>query len=187
MRFAVKSVVITMILAFSSSAFALDAASTISEDAQKILRQMEEEFGLENISSSTKKAISDQFSFALDDEWYSWWIGNEDLSSSKFKNEKVRVYDLIVVNNNRVNNITFTYFPGAQQIFFIRKQYVEGSSSIILDLYNNYKKEEGTKVNNETNNYAFTQREGYVDFDIFHVKGDEGMAGYVDAGVIDIE
>ena len=184
---ATKSIFIAVILSFSSLALALDATSTIPDDAKKILNALEKDFKLENISPSSKKAIYDQFSFALEDGWYSWWIGNDDLDASKFKEHKVRVFDLIVTNKNRISNITFTYFPDANQIFYIRKQYVEGSSEAVLNIYNEYKEEDDTEIKHETNSYAFTKKKGYVDFDIFHVKGSEAMVGYIDAGVIDLK
>lgn len=181
-----KLAIFTLMFSFSSMALALDEESTIPEQAKKILSSIEKEFSLKNITPATKKAIADQFTFALDGEWYSWWIGNDDLESSKFKDDKVRVYDLIVANSNRINNITFTYFPSANQIFYIRKQYVEASSRIVLDHYRQYKEEADTEIKHETKNFAFTKKKGYVDFDIFHITGDEAMIGYIDAGIIDV-
>lgn len=183
----IKNVLTVTLILLSFNVFALDEASTISDDAKRILSSIEKEFKLSNLSSKTKKRLADQFSFALKDDWYSWWLGNEDLNNSKFKNDKVRIYDLIVANNNRINNITFTYFPEANQIFYLRKQYVEGSSSVVLENFKEHKAKEDTELKKETNNFGFTKTKGYLDFDIFHITGEQGMIAYIDGGVIDVQ
>ena len=95
-----KTITLAAIALFSFNSYALDKESTISESAMKIISSIEKEFKLSGISSETKKQLDNQISFALQDDWYSWWIGNEDLTSSKFKKSKVRIYDLIVSTLN---------------------------------------------------------------------------------------
>jgi len=182
-----KNAIATTLVLFSINVFALDEASTISEDTKKVISSIMKEFDLKEISPTTQKLFANQISFALKDGFYSWWLGNDDLDSSKFKDSKVRIYDLIVANKNRINNITFTYFPSANQVFYVRKQYVEGSSSVILKNFKDYKENKETELKHETNNYGFTKRKGYLDFDIFHVTGEEGMIAYIDGGLIDIK
>ena len=97
------------------------------------------------------------------------------------------MFDLIIVSNKRVNNITLTYFHSANQIFYSRKQYIEGSSEVALDAFKEYKTKDDTIVLNETEHYAFMQRKGFLDFDIFHLKSPNGMAVYIDYGVIQLD
>ncbi len=169
------------------NAYALDDASTISEGAKKILSSLEDEFGIKNLSSTTKKKISEQFDSTLKGKWYSYWIGNEDLESSKFKDSKVRIYDLFVVNNNGVSNINFIYFPEVKQIYYIRKQYFDGPSEVILELFKEHKSKENTKVSRETDIFAFTRTEGFLDFDIFHINTPNALLACINAGVIDVK
>jgi len=172
---------------FSLNAAALDDLSTISEDTKKILLSMEVEFGLKDLSISKKKIISEKFEFALKGHWYSYWIGNDDLQDSKLKDSKVRIYDLFVVDESRIYNISFTYFPEAKQIYVIQKQYIEGSSDALLKAFNEHKVKEKTIILKETDSYAFTRTEGYMDFDVFHSKAPNGLAAYIDASVIDLK
>lgn len=187
MKKIISSLILAASVLFTNHLFALDDSSTISSDAKKILSSLKKEFKLGKLSPATQKLITDQFSFALKGNWYSYWLGNEDLKSSRFKTSKIRVYDLIIVNDNRVNNISFTYFNRANQIFYVRKQYVAGSSDNVLELFKEHKAEEDTEIKRETDTFAFTQTKGYIDFDIFHIKSSSGLAAYIDAGVIDIE
>jgi len=182
-----KTVTLAAIVLFSFNSYAQDKSSTRSEDAMKIISSIKKDFKLKTLSSENKKQLGDVFSYFIEDEWYSWVIGNEDSSVSKFKKDKFRIYDLIIANKSRITNITFTYFPQANQIFWIRKQYVSDSSDKVLKAFKVYKKEKDTKVLKETSNYGFTMKKGYIDIDIFHVAGKEGLIAYIDAGIINVK
>ena len=182
-----KAILVILLLIFSHQTLALDELSSIPESHQKVLGWVIKDFGLKKASTSVRNEIYKTFKYALEqDGWYASWVGNDDLTSSKFKNDKVRVFDLIIPSNDRVNNITLIYFKDANQIFYTQKESIEGSSSLALEEFKKEKEKEENKVLNETNNYAFIQRKGYLDFDIFHLKSPNGLAAYFSYGTIDL-
>ncbi|MCC5451901.1 hypothetical protein LMJ53_09220 [Rheinheimera sp. UJ51] len=141
---------------------------------------------LSGASQETKTAIYNKYKWALEQsDWQSYWVGNADLSSSKFKDDSVQIYDLIIVSNKSTNNIVFTYFPKANQIFYTSKQFIEGPSSLALDAFKDMKAKETTKIIKETDNYGFTQKEGFLEFAIYHIKSPNAVVSYMDYGLID--
>ncbi|MCK5719545.1 MAG: hypothetical protein KAH84_06285 [Thiomargarita sp.] len=183
----IQLLTIGICFSISNIVIALGEESTISEDEKKIFSQIEKEFKFDHISISTKKEIINQYSFALQKGWYSWWLGTDDLLSNNLENEKVKIYDLIIINDDRINNITFTYFPSVGQIFCVQKQYVEASSDTVLERFKEYKNKDDMEIKKETNNYAFIKRKEYVEFSLFHMKAPNGLISYIDAKIINIK
>jgi|SRR5690606_25478646 len=182
-----KTGLCSLLLAASFSAHALDEISAIPDAHQKVLTTITNELGLKNIDKSVQREIYGAIQFALDDDWYSYWVGNSDLAKSKFQDDKVKIVDLIIPNNDRINSITFTYFPAARQIFYAQRQFVEGSSEVGMEAYRKAQANSEMKKLNEENNYAILKKDGYVQFEIYHVKGSNALASYIDYGIIDIK
>ena len=181
-----KVILITTII-FSGNLMALDELSSLPDSHKRLIESVIKEFKLESPSQPAKTKIYNVFKYALEQEnWYSYWIGNNDLKSIKTKNDSLKIYDMIIITKERVHNITFTYFKDSNQIMYAQKQYVEGSSSSALSIFKEKKAKKDMKVLKESDNYAFIQREGYVDFDIYHLKSPNGLAAYIGYGVIDL-
>ncbi len=108
------------------------------------------------------------------------------MKNSKFKDADVRIYDFIVVNNERIVNTTLTYFKDAGQIFYAQKDFMEGSAVAASKQFQEYKGRPDTKVLKETPHFAFTKRIGYLDFDLYHIKEPNAAALYVDYGIIEV-
>ena len=181
---------ILFILAFfiSFNANALDELSSIPKVHKKTLNTILKTFSLTDTSTQTKNDIYKKIKWALEqDNWQSYWVGNSDLSSSKFKKDRVQMYELIIVSDRSTNTIGFTYFPDANQIFYSSRQFIEGSSSEILDAYNEKKENETTKILKESDSFAFIQKKGYLNFSIYHVKSPNAAVAYIDYGLIDIK
>lgn len=182
-----KPAVCTLLLATSFYAYALDEISAIPESNQKVIASVTKELGISDTDKSVQRKIYAAIEFAFKDGWYSYWIGNGDLEKSKFKSDKVRIVDLIIPNSNRINNVTFTYFPAAQQIFYTQKQFVEGSSEAGMDAFRKAKTNSDLKKLNESDNYALFKKDGFVQFEIYHVKTPNAVIGYIDYGIIDVK
>jgi hypothetical protein len=182
-----RSALFGFLFVTSMGAFALDEVSSIPESHQKLVQQIKEELGLKSPDKAIDKKIYGQLDHALKDGWYAYWVGNRDLDKSKFKDDKVRIVDVIVPSNDRVNNITYTHFPSAGQIFCTQRQFVEGSSATVLEAFRKAKGNSEMKKFNETDNYAFFQKAGFAEFEIYHVKAPNGAAVYFDYAVIDVK
>lgn len=182
-----RSVVGTIFLFMSLNVLALDEVSSISESQQKVLRSITDELGLKSVDKIVQKKIHGTLEFVFKDGWYSYWIGNRDLEKSKFKDDKVRIIELIIPSNERVNIITYTYFPAANQIHYARRQFVEGASSVVMDVFRKSKDSTDLKKFYESDNFAFFQKSGYMDFEIYHVKAPNAGVVYIDYGIIDVK
>lgn len=182
-----KKVIIFITFCFSRYALALEDLSTIPKTHQQVLSSIETELGLDKISGKTRADIYRVFSFALKNDWQSYWVGNSDMKNSKFKDANVRIYDFIVANNERIVNTTLTYFKDAGQIFYAQKDFMEGSAVAAFKQFQDYKDRQDTKVLKETPHFAFTKRVGYLDFDLFHIKEPNASAVYFDYGIIEVK
>lgn len=183
----IKFAVGVVLMAFSFGALALDEVSALSEGRQKVLKSITEELGLGSADSGLQMKIHAALEHAFKEGWYSYWVGNRDLEQSRFKDDKVRIVDLMIPSDERVNNVTFTYFPAAKQILYTRKQFVEGASDVVMDAFRKAKENEALSKFNESDNYAFFQKKGYVDFEIYHVKIPNAAVVYIDYGIIDVK
>lgn len=186
MEFQMKNILCILALIFSSQAYSIDPTATFTEDDLTIYKQLNEALKLGEVSAEVKKEIIDQYDYTLSSEWYSWWLGNEDLDGSKFADHKVRFYDLIVTNNERIYNITFTYFPEAKQIYYTRKEFVYANSDDVLESFEEAKTNEELEKKHEADKFAFFKMKGYLDFTIYHIDGKEGMISYMDGGLINL-
>ena len=163
------------------NAYALDAFSAASATRQKVVKSVVKALDLDPQNGAIDGKIYDRISFAFAPGWHSYWMGNEDPSDGKIKNSAFRVVDLIVVNDNRVNDITFNYFPVEHRIFMVRRQFVEGSSDAVLTQASRRRNAPSvySKVG-EDDSYAFFHKKNYMNFSIFHVKNQNGSATYID-------
>ncbi len=183
----IRKLLTVIALALPLSAFALDEVSALPEAHTKLIKSVTDELGIKDPSVETKKKIYGTFDHALKEGWYSYWVGNSDIKASKFKDDTVRIFEFMIVNDNRFNVITMTYFPRAGQIFVARRQFVEGASSVAMDAFKKKKQDAAFKLLNETNNYAFFQESGYVSFEVYHVSGSNAAVSYVDYYIIDVK
>lgn len=183
----IRKLLAVIAFVFSLSAFALDEISALPEAHTKMIKSVTEELGIKNPSVETRKKIYGTFDYALKEGWYSYWVGNSDIKVSKFKDDTVRIFEFMIANDNRFNVITMTYFPRANQIFVADRQFVEGASSVAMDAFKKKKKDAAFKLLNETNNYAFFQKDGYVNFEAYHVSGSNAAISYVDYYIIDVK
>lgn len=175
-----------VLLATSMNALSLDTVSSIPESHQKVVKQIKDGLGLKSTDKTIDKKIYGKLDHSLKDGWYSYWVGNRDLDKSNFKDDKVRVVDVIIPSNDRINNVTYIYFPSAGQIFYTQREYIEGSSSITLEAFQKAKENLDMKKLSEADNYAFFQKISTASFSIYHVKAPNGGVAYFDYGVIDV-
>ena len=179
--------VFSLFMAISLGASALDESSSMPQVHRQVVKTITDELGLSEMDGVVQGKIYATLEYALVDGWFSYWIGNRDLDKARFKDEKVRIIDLIISNNNRVSNISYTYFPAAGQIFFSRKQFVEGSASAAVSMFQKSKTSSEMKKLNETDNYGFMKRDGFLSFEVYHVRAPNGAVTYVDYGLIDLK
>jgi len=63
----------------------------------------------------------------------------------------------------------------------------EAASSIILKRYKEKKTNSKYSIQNETDNYAYFQRDGYMEYETYHIKSPVGMVIYESSFILDVE
>ncbi len=166
--------------------FALDSISAIPENQKKLINRVIEVLNLPS-TKENKTIIFDKLSISFEGDWSAHWTTNSTGDGSKLTNSKTQICDVTVYNNNRVVNGTFVYFKKEKQLFITLKQYIEGEASTVLKLYNERKEDPKYIIENETENYAYFNEKGYMDYTTYHVKSPVGMVVYESSYFVDIK
>ncbi|MHA2936866.1 hypothetical protein ACXJY6_01065 [Vibrio sp. RC27] len=181
-----KKLILLICIAMSFNAMAISESATISSDKQQVLDTIIKELGLVGLTKSSKDKLYSTFKHSLNKDWYANWHTNSTLASSKFKDSKTRIFDLNVVDENRLYIITYTYFSEKNQLHITQREIIDGSSRDVIDNYNKYKENEKFEINAEIDSYAFFQKTGYSEYLVSHVKSPNGMSAYIEYKVIDL-
>jgi hypothetical protein len=184
--FMLKQLFLSLVLLFPFSAMALDEINALSADKLGVLNKVIDGLGIKNPSSAVKQKILDQFEHGFKDDWHAYWVDSTSLNAAKFKNDKVKLLELTLTNKDRVNVISFTYFPAVGQVFVASKEIVELSSAATVDLVKKKKSEVEFEVSNEKDNYAVLKKKGSADYKIYHVDAPNGLVVHTGYGVIDL-
>jgi len=179
-----KKVILVVILI--SNLFALDSVSSIPEEQKKVVNRIIEVLELP-LTREVKKTIFSKLDFSFKEGWSAHWTTNSTGSASKIKNSKTQICDVTVYNNNRVVNCTFVYFKKEKQLFVTVKEYIEAKSSTVLENYNKLKKDSKFSIENETDNYAYFNKNGYMEYETYHIKSPVGMIVYESSYILDIK
>ena len=179
---------IVSVLLIIPRAFAVDEYSTASDGEKKLIKQIVEVLKLEP-STEVEKKIYDRIDFVFDTKnWNSYWLGYNDLESSKIKDPGVTFVEQYI-NTSDIGTfiIGFLYDKEAKQILVTSKQIRYASKDIALDAFKTTKAdEEKFSVLHETANYALLQEKGKVSYSNFHIGGNAGIVVYIEQGIIDL-
>jgi hypothetical protein len=166
---------------------AQDLEIEVSEQALEIYQELTQALALENITDASKALILDNFSPALVGEWSYFAIDNAVLADSKFIDNPVKIYDLTIANEQRIYNVSFTYFPQVKQIYYTRKEYINSSAENVILALDEAKKDDELMLKFESGATHFFERKNYADYLTVKVSDVSGMISYVNSGIIDIE
>jgi hypothetical protein len=174
------------IIMLSTQAFSLDETSSIPDTNAKVLTNIVDELAITKTADNTAKLYK-SFSGYLKGDWYAYWISATDLKKFKSGKNQTKLIDLVILNENRVNIITFAHFIDTKQIFYSAKEFVETDSATALSNHTKLKNEAEYKKINEKDNYAMFQKDGYLDYTIYHVKSPTAGITYIEYGIIDLQ
>jgi len=166
--------------------FALDSISSIAEAQKKVVTRVIEALELPS-NIKTKELVFSKLGDFFKDGWSAHWSTNSTGADSKIKNSKTQICDVTIYNNNRVANCTFVYFKKEEQLFVTVKQYVEVESETALSLYNERKNDSKYSIENETDNYAYFQKKGYMEYVTYHIKSPVAMIVYESSYILNIQ
>ena len=175
-----------LLLLLVHNIFALDSMSSVPEEQKKVVARIVEVLELPS-NKNTKKIIFNKVGDFFTKNWSAHWTTNTTGNKSKIKNSKTQICDVTIYNDNRVVNCTFVYFKKEKQLFVTLKQYVEAESSTVLELYNERKEDSKYSIENETENYAYFNEKGYMNYTTYHVKSPVGMVVYERSYFLDVK
>ena len=182
-----KKILLVLVITITGL-FGLDEVSSLPSDHKQLLEKIITRLKLpNNLSSSKKIKIYNEFSSFLEKDWSAHWISNSTIINNKIENSKTQIVDLMIYNNNRVTNVTFVYFSKEKQLLTSLKQYVEAESSVVMRMYKDIKKNNDYIQKVENDNYAYFNKRGYTYYNVYHIKSPVGMIVYESSTLLDID
>ncbi|MEA1954287.1 MAG: hypothetical protein U9O24_07830 [Campylobacterota bacterium] len=180
--------IFTLLLLTSTMIFALDPLSSLPSAEKKLLNKLIEKLNIpQNITNETKGKIYERMETYLEKDWSTHWMTNTSVNSSKLKDSKTQVLDLMIYNNERITNITFIYFSTEKQLFTTTKQYIEIESTKAMENYKKLEKNDKYTKESESDNYAYFNEKGYISYTGFHIENPVGLIVYESSNILDIK
>lgn len=164
-----------------------DKEGKFPEKAYNIYEELKKALALGELAESSKVEIIDNFAPALIGEWSYFAIDNAVLAESKFIDNPVKVYDLTIANEQRIYNVSFTYFPKEKQIYYTRKEYINSSAENVLLALDEAKKDDELNLKFESAATHFFERENYADYLTVKIADVSGMISFVNSGIINVK
>ena len=174
-----KITALAMSLLFFSSLNALDTNSADNSSSKSLAQKIVESLKIPDLHS--KEAIdhlTEDFVAFLEDDWYYYYNSNDSLSASKVVESPFQYVDLTIINNNRITTYQYIYFPDEKQIHVSRKQFVPAGKDVVLDLFEERKKDKEYKQSHETDYYASYAHNTTTSRVTYHVKDNSAMVNY---------
>jgi len=176
---------LVLVLILIQNIFALDSISSIPKEQKKVLSQIVEALEMPS-NSKSRDMIYDYIGFSFKEGWSAHWTTNSTGANSKITNSSVQICDVTIYNNNRIVNATFVHFKNKKQLFITTKEYIETDSKVVLERYNKRKNDSKYSVQNETDNYAYFQQDGYMTYETYHIKSPVGMIIYEGSYILNV-
>ncbi|MDT0596132.1 hypothetical protein [Glaciecola petra] len=154
--------------------------------AYDIYKELNKALELGELAETSKQKVIDNFAPALIGEWSHFAIDNAILADSKFIDNPVKIYDLTIANEQRIYNVSFTYFPTEKQIYFTRKEYINSSAENVLLALDEAKKDDELNLKFESAATHFFERENYADYLTVKIADVSGMISFVNSGIINV-
>ena len=172
----------------SSSVNAMDKYSSADKGVKTFIDKALESLNAPD-TNTVKNDIYDAISFIFDEGtiWNSYWLGYNELSSSKIENPDIGFVEFIVnTGKSGIYFVSFLHDPHAKQILLNRKQIRYGDKSAAFAVFEEKKEDtDEYKVIHERDNYALLQQKGKVNFSAFNLSGSEGAIVYFNQTLID--
>ncbi len=175
-----------LVIVLLHNLYALDSMSSIPEEQKNLVASIVKVLELP-ANAENKKTVFNRLDGFLTDGWSAHWTKNNTGKTSKLGNSQTQICDVTIYNNDRVVNCTFVHFKKEKQVFVTVKQYVSVKSSRAIELYNERKADSKYTVENETDNYAYFNNKGYMDYVTYHVTAPVGMVIYESSYFIDVK
>ncbi|PWI32051.1 hypothetical protein DI392_17895 [Vibrio albus] len=184
-----RKIITFLLVVFSCNALALGGYESLSDTQKKVIGKVTDQLGIKDTDNAVKKKIFDSIEFAFNSDWNSYWLGLNELSASKYKDEQEKGFVELSFSTSKEGTLffTFIYKPEVNQIILSKKQVRYSSKSVVLGTFEERKADkEHYKIIYEKDNYALLQTKGKVDYEYYHVGTDAGLVVYEMQSTIDL-
>jgi hypothetical protein len=182
-----NKIILLVSLIFSNVALSMNIEETLSEDADKIINNVEEVLSLKLLDDK-RKQLFDSFKVYVETKgtWNLQPIShNSAVGSSVVSSHLVKFVDYVLSYENRLVYITITNFSDKSQLHVVTREILPISSSNAVELHETFKNNEDYMIVFDKNNYSMFQKIGYIDFVNLHVKKDNSIITYSSSLTID--
>lgn len=189
MKFYVLILLMLMMFSGTSNAQSFGGFGSYGSGTQSLLTTIVNQLGIQDSDNSVKVKVYEVINAALNGNWYSYWVGMNDLASSKYQDgaEKGFVQVLLPTNDSGIWILTFVKTKDIPQIVVSIAQIRHGSQDGALSVYSRKKGDsEKYEVKNENDNFAFIQEKGKVAFTMLNVGSGTGSVTYFSQFIVDI-
>jgi hypothetical protein len=174
----------------SFNTFAIDASSGMSESINNVINSVEKELKVK-FTISQRKEFYDRYlkPYTEGKNWNSYYVDTDDMTISKFKDSKVRFYDLTLNNPSRNVFTTFIYYPSAKQIVSMSREIIATSATVAIEAFTGFKASKKDKYisHYDKKNYAMLQKDGYTAFKIFHIPNENSALTHLDYNIFSLD
>ena len=177
---------LTAALLFSSSSFALDVKSALTEDIININNNAANHLDL-NLSDEDKLRFYDQlFKVYVQEGWNLKPLHyNVALTASKLKNEKVKYLQYSLSYEERTVLMNLVHYPSQKQILITTNEVLPVSTTNVLKYYNDKKEDKSWLNVYDSSTYSLFQKDGNISFTNYHVNADNSTVIYTSGQVFD--
>lgn len=179
-----------LVLIWSSLSFAISETATMSASEKELMKKiLFDELRITGLDVDREKLmlkIYKKIKPILGDNWFAFWISNASWAKSKFKDSEYRFVYIVINNDNRLNHCLMVYYPYQKQLAVVVSEMPIGDSEVVINKYNELKKDKNFRVMHDAQNYAVFGHKEFVDYVGVRVKGRHGMVNYVYGSVINI-
>jgi len=182
-----RVVLFLLLFVYAGGAFALGGFDSFSEPTRNILKTIVQELEVSDQDNSVKEEIYNSLDYIFSANYYAYWLGNNDLSKSKYEGKGGFVQYMMPTKENGVYLVNFSKRPDVDQIIITTSQIRHGSQEGALEIYEKNKSDSDSyKLLKETDSYAMFQKTGQVSFEIFNVGTGTGSAIYTSQTYVDL-
>ncbi len=182
----IAGVFVIVSLLMSPKAFALGGYATLSGDSKTVADAIKTNL---EISENVAFDIYDKYikTFLNSPDWHYDIFHNGSLASSKVDKSDVKIFHFNLVNTNRLVNITMTKYSKEKQILIQSIETLPRQSQIVIDKYNELKKDKEFVAGYDKDSFSVFKKDGYTEkVKVLTVSG-AGAVQYIDFILYDLK
>lgn len=174
-----KSALLALAIMSSSSAFAIEAKSALTDDAKTIVNNVSLNLNLELSDLDKVRLFESFFKSYVQEGWNLKPVnGNAFLGSSKVVDHPVTFVSYSLSYDTRTVFMTLVNYSDKKQILATISEVMPFSTSKTIQYYNDKKSSEDWEAIYDTSSYSMFQKKGNISYANYHVNSDNATIVY---------